>query len=169
MSKTILKCMSELTHCLPFHFEQQRALWAEDWYLLPTICHCKVQLCCHKCSKVQLCFQRFSLPFLKNPPHQSCSSSIWDRPYFQSLSVLLLSVYTGSESKNYKVSSSNNFLATFTLFQFPLLLLLNPLLLQKVNTNWETWPPPLKAPLGPLLSSSEALTPAPPAGEGGLD
>ena len=91
MSKTILKCMSELTHCLPFHFEQQRALWVQDWYLLPTSwCHWKVQLCCHKCSKVQLCYKRCPLP-----PHQSCSSSIWDRPYFQSLSVLLLPVYPG--------------------------------------------------------------------------
>ena len=167
MSKTILKCMSELTHCLPFHFEQQRVLWVQDWYLLPTSwCHWKVQLCCQKCSKVQLCYKRCPLP-----PHQSCSSSIWDRPYFQSLSVLLLPVYPGSESNksNYKLLSSNNILATFTLFQFRLLLLLNPLLLQKVNTNWETWPPPLKVPLGPQLSSSEALTPAPPAGEGGLD
>ena len=109
------------------------------------------------------------LPKMSTPPTSELFKLDLRSTIFSKLVCFAVAYFPGSESTNYKLSNSNNILATFTLFLFPLLLLLNPLLLQKVNTNWEIWPPPLKVALGPLLSSSEALTPAPPAGEGGLD
>ena len=143
MDKTILKCMSELTHCLPFHFEQQRALWVQDWYLLPTSwCHWKVQLCCQKCSKVQLCYKRCPLP-----PHQSCSSSIWDRPYFQSLSVLLLPVYSGSESKKLQTVKFEQYSGHF-----------HPFPISSPTSSKSPTPPKGKHKLGNLTASSQSCS-----------